>query len=125
MKNDGRIRKTRRKLTHEKLLLVRLKYFCIFDYTYIIMKNFDMSPEVYILLKKLIFTSLGASNGDKTQRQLFHQLQSGHDEHERDIDKRRQGTFHQMSILGHRNHRGIRKKTFFSTITIYGRKFSL
>ena len=85
-----------------------------------------MSPEVYILLKKLIFTSLGASNGDKTQRQLFHQLQSGHDEHERDIDKRRQGTFHQMSILGHRNHHWcIRKKNIFSTITIYGRKFSL
>jgi hypothetical protein len=34
--------------------------------------------------------TIGASNGDKTQRQLFHQLQQGHDEHERDIDKRRQ-----------------------------------
>ena len=72
-----------------------------------------MSPEVYILLKKLIFTSLGASNGDKTQRQLFHQLQSGHDEHERDIDKRRQGTFHEMSILGHRNHHWRIRKNLF------------
>ena len=34
MKKDGQIRKTRRKLTHEKLLLVRLKYFCIFGDTY-------------------------------------------------------------------------------------------
>jgi len=84
-----------------------------------------MSPEVYILLKKLIFTSLGASNGDKTQRQLFHQLQSGHDEHERDIDKRRQGTFHEMSILGHRNHHWGIRKILFSTITIYDRFLSI
>ena len=36
MKNGGRIQKMRRKLTHEKLLLVCLKYFCIFGDTYII-----------------------------------------------------------------------------------------
>ena len=70
--------------------------FCIFRCPIISYENFDMSPEVYILLRKLILTSLGASNGDKTQRQLFHQLQQGHDEHERDIDKRRQGTFHDI-----------------------------